>query len=112
MEVHRRAQDQQRRAGILPYRHGGDPDAPQLSGSTDECRRSGGTARHKHESRTFGGRGSHPSAPQDEELMLAGVTVEFPETVTIDPRVQVGSDTVIEPYSRLLGKSLKAVRIN
>lgn len=40
-----------------------------------------------------------------EELMLAGVTVEFPETVTIDPRVQVGSDTVIEPYSRLLGNT-------
>jgi bifunctional UDP-N-acetylglucosamine pyrophosphorylase/glucosamine-1-phosphate N-acetyltransferase len=38
-----------------------------------------------------------------EELMLAGVTVELPETVTIDPHVKVGEDTVIEPFTRLLG---------
>jgi bifunctional UDP-N-acetylglucosamine pyrophosphorylase/glucosamine-1-phosphate N-acetyltransferase len=38
-----------------------------------------------------------------EELMLAGVTIERPETVTIDARVQAGIDTVIEPFTRLLG---------
>ncbi|HML16582.1 MAG TPA: bifunctional UDP-N-acetylglucosamine diphosphorylase/glucosamine-1-phosphate N-acetyltransferase GlmU [Bryobacteraceae bacterium] len=38
-----------------------------------------------------------------EELMLAGVTIERPETVTIDARVEIGADTVIEPFTRLLG---------
>ena len=38
-----------------------------------------------------------------EELMLAGVTVERPETVTIDAQVRAGADTVIEPFTRLLG---------
>ena len=37
------------------------------------------------------------------ELMLAGVTIERPETVTIDGSVRVGADTVVEPFSRLLG---------
>jgi bifunctional UDP-N-acetylglucosamine pyrophosphorylase / glucosamine-1-phosphate N-acetyltransferase len=38
-----------------------------------------------------------------EALMLSGVTIERPETVTIDALVRVGCDTVIEPFSRLLG---------
>jgi bifunctional UDP-N-acetylglucosamine pyrophosphorylase/glucosamine-1-phosphate N-acetyltransferase len=38
-----------------------------------------------------------------QELMLAGVTIERPETVTIDPDVTCGVDTVIEPFARLLG---------
>ena len=37
------------------------------------------------------------------ELMLAGVTIERPETVTIDMHVRVGPDTVMEPFARLLG---------
>jgi len=37
------------------------------------------------------------------ELMLAGVTIERPETVTIDARVQAGTDSIIEPFTRLLG---------
>jgi bifunctional UDP-N-acetylglucosamine pyrophosphorylase/glucosamine-1-phosphate N-acetyltransferase len=40
---------------------------------------------------------------KNEELMLSGVTIERPETVTIDARVQVGTDTIIEPFARLLG---------
>ena len=36
-------------------------------------------------------------------LMLAGVTIEQPESVTIDMDVAVGQDTVIEPNVRLLG---------
>jgi len=37
------------------------------------------------------------------ELMLSGVTIERPETVTIDMHVEVGVDTVVEPFARLLG---------
>lgn len=40
-----------------------------------------------------------------EQLMLAGVTIESPETVVIDPDVEVGQDTVIGPYVHLLGKT-------
>ena len=39
------------------------------------------------------------------DLMLAGVTIERPELVTIDPEVQCGRDTVIEPLARLLGRT-------
>lgn len=38
-----------------------------------------------------------------EALMLAGVTIEKPETVTIDPDVEVGTDTVIEAHVELRG---------
>jgi bifunctional UDP-N-acetylglucosamine pyrophosphorylase/glucosamine-1-phosphate N-acetyltransferase len=37
------------------------------------------------------------------DLMLAGVTIEKPETVTIDLDVRIGADTVIEPFARILG---------
>jgi len=37
------------------------------------------------------------------ELMYAGVTIQLPETVLIDPEVTVGADTVIEPAVQLLG---------
>jgi bifunctional UDP-N-acetylglucosamine pyrophosphorylase/glucosamine-1-phosphate N-acetyltransferase len=37
------------------------------------------------------------------QLMLDGVTVQNPETVTVDARVKVGMDTIIEPFARLLG---------
>ena len=40
------------------------------------------------------------------QVMLDGVTVEKPETVTIDAGVQIGSDTVIEPFARILGRSV------
>ena len=39
------------------------------------------------------------------ELMMAGVTIEKPETVTVDAGVTVGIDTVIESCVRLLGKT-------
>jgi bifunctional UDP-N-acetylglucosamine pyrophosphorylase / glucosamine-1-phosphate N-acetyltransferase len=38
-------------------------------------------------------------------LMDAGVTIFRPETVTIDAAVEVGADTVIEPYVQLLGET-------
>ena len=37
------------------------------------------------------------------ELMLAGVTIERPETVTVDDGVEIGIDTVVEPFARILG---------
>jgi bifunctional UDP-N-acetylglucosamine pyrophosphorylase / glucosamine-1-phosphate N-acetyltransferase len=39
------------------------------------------------------------------ELMLAGVTIESPETVAIDAAVSVGVDTTLEPFVRLLGRT-------
>ncbi len=39
------------------------------------------------------------------ELMDAGVTIYLPETVLIDPEVEIGPDTVIEPGVQLLGKT-------
>jgi len=39
------------------------------------------------------------------EVMLAGVTVEKPETVTIDADVSIGMDTVIEPFAQILGRT-------
>ena len=38
-----------------------------------------------------------------DELMLSGVTIERPETVSIDVQARVGMDTVIEPFARILG---------
>ncbi|HVB99821.1 MAG TPA: bifunctional UDP-N-acetylglucosamine diphosphorylase/glucosamine-1-phosphate N-acetyltransferase GlmU [Candidatus Dormibacteraeota bacterium] len=38
-----------------------------------------------------------------DELMAAGVTVYLPETVLVDPDVEVGPDTVVEPGAELLG---------
>jgi bifunctional UDP-N-acetylglucosamine pyrophosphorylase/glucosamine-1-phosphate N-acetyltransferase len=40
------------------------------------------------------------------ELMLGGVTIEKPETVTIDADVRIGMDTVIEPFAQILGKTV------
>ena len=39
------------------------------------------------------------------ELMLAGVTVEKPETVTVDPDVTIGIDTIVEPFAQILGRT-------
>jgi len=38
-------------------------------------------------------------------LMAAGVTIFYPETCVIDADVQVGADTVIEPFVQLLGRT-------
>jgi bifunctional UDP-N-acetylglucosamine pyrophosphorylase/glucosamine-1-phosphate N-acetyltransferase len=40
-----------------------------------------------------------------KELMLNGVTILRPETVTIDAEVQIGPDTVIEPFVQIYGRS-------
>jgi bifunctional UDP-N-acetylglucosamine pyrophosphorylase / glucosamine-1-phosphate N-acetyltransferase len=41
-----------------------------------------------------------------EELMLAGVTIVKPETVTIDAGVKVGMDTVVEAFAQLRGRTV------
>jgi bifunctional UDP-N-acetylglucosamine pyrophosphorylase/glucosamine-1-phosphate N-acetyltransferase len=38
-----------------------------------------------------------------QELMLAGVTIEKPETVTIDSRVRIGEDSIVGPFAQILG---------
>jgi bifunctional UDP-N-acetylglucosamine pyrophosphorylase/glucosamine-1-phosphate N-acetyltransferase len=39
------------------------------------------------------------------DLMLAGVTIEKPETVTIDDGVSIGIDTIVEPFAQILGNT-------
>src|SRR5579863_3248899 len=39
------------------------------------------------------------------DLMDAGVTIQLPETVLIDPEVTVGEDSIIEAGAQLLGKT-------
>jgi bifunctional UDP-N-acetylglucosamine pyrophosphorylase/glucosamine-1-phosphate N-acetyltransferase len=39
------------------------------------------------------------------ELMLGGVTVVKPETVTVDDTVSIGMDTVVEPFAQILGNT-------
>jgi bifunctional UDP-N-acetylglucosamine pyrophosphorylase/glucosamine-1-phosphate N-acetyltransferase len=40
------------------------------------------------------------------ELMVGGVTIEKPETVTVDPGVKIGIDTIIEPFAQILGNTV------
>lgn len=39
------------------------------------------------------------------ELMFAGVTIEKPETVTVDGAVEIGRDTIVESMVRITGKT-------
>jgi bifunctional UDP-N-acetylglucosamine pyrophosphorylase / glucosamine-1-phosphate N-acetyltransferase len=38
-------------------------------------------------------------------LMLQGVTLVKPETITIDSDVEIGMDTVVEPFAQILGRT-------
>ncbi len=38
-------------------------------------------------------------------LMDAGVTLQLPETIIVDPEVEIGADTIVEPCVQLLGKT-------
>lgn len=40
------------------------------------------------------------------ELMLCGVTIERPGNVSIDARVRIGMDTIVEPFTRILGDTV------
>jgi bifunctional UDP-N-acetylglucosamine pyrophosphorylase/glucosamine-1-phosphate N-acetyltransferase len=42
---------------------------------------------------------------KSRELMIGGVTIERPETVSIDGDVRIGMDTVVEPFARILGRT-------
>jgi len=44
-------------------------------------------------------------ARKARELMLAGTTIFRPDTCDIDADVEIGSDTVIEPFVQLIGKT-------
>src|SRR5260370_5262098 len=37
------------------------------------------------------------------EMMLDGVAIEKPETVTIDSGVRIGADSIVEPFAQILG---------
>ncbi len=39
------------------------------------------------------------------ELMLEGVTIEKPETVTIDCGVRIGADSIVGPFAQILGRT-------
>jgi bifunctional UDP-N-acetylglucosamine pyrophosphorylase/glucosamine-1-phosphate N-acetyltransferase len=39
------------------------------------------------------------------ELMLEGVTIEKPETVTIDSPVRIGVDSIVGPFAQILGRT-------
>jgi bifunctional UDP-N-acetylglucosamine pyrophosphorylase / glucosamine-1-phosphate N-acetyltransferase len=49
---------------------------------------------------------AHFRARKVREMMLAGVTIERPETVTIDLGVEAGMDTIIEPFARITGATV------
>jgi bifunctional UDP-N-acetylglucosamine pyrophosphorylase/glucosamine-1-phosphate N-acetyltransferase len=39
------------------------------------------------------------------QLMRDGVTLVKPETITVDAAVEIGADTIIEPFAQILGKT-------
>jgi bifunctional UDP-N-acetylglucosamine pyrophosphorylase/glucosamine-1-phosphate N-acetyltransferase len=39
------------------------------------------------------------------DLMAAGVTLIKPETITIDSAVEIGMDTIVEPFAQILGRT-------
>jgi bifunctional UDP-N-acetylglucosamine pyrophosphorylase/glucosamine-1-phosphate N-acetyltransferase len=42
---------------------------------------------------------------KNQRLMAEGVSIYYPETCVIDTEVQIGADTVIEPFVQILGKT-------
>lgn len=44
-------------------------------------------------------------ARKTRQLMLDGVTILQPETVSIDSRVSIGQDTVVAPFTQILGNT-------
>jgi bifunctional UDP-N-acetylglucosamine pyrophosphorylase/glucosamine-1-phosphate N-acetyltransferase len=49
-------------------------------------------------------------ARKRDELMAAGVTIQLPETVLIDPEVTAGEDSILEPAVQLLGQTKLGAR--
>ena len=42
---------------------------------------------------------------KNQRLMAEGVSIYFPETCVIDTQVEIGADTVIEPFVQILGRT-------
>ena len=40
-----------------------------------------------------------------DDLMAAGVSIYRPETCVIDPDVEIGADTILEPFVQILGRT-------
>src|SRR6266700_494312 len=40
-----------------------------------------------------------------DDLMKAGVSIYRPDTCVIDPEVEIGADTIVEPFVQILGKT-------
>ena len=47
----------------------------------------------------------HIRAAKCQQLMADGVTIFYPQTCVIDSDVQIGADTVIEPFVQILGNT-------
>ena len=48
---------------------------------------------------------ANPPDDPVSQLILKGAVISRPRTCVIDPEVEVGADTIIEPYVQLLGKT-------
>ncbi len=64
-------------------------------------------AREPHQSEPSASVTAISARPDPRAFWLAGngVTIKRPETCVIDPEVEVGADTIIEPFVQLLGKT-------
>jgi len=47
----------------------------------------------------------HVRMEKCRQLMAEGVTIFYPQTCVIDSDVEIGADTVIEPFAQILGKT-------
>ncbi len=72
--------------------------------SSSRPRRDRGS-RQQHARRTCRHRRPVCASPNASALMAEGVTIFFPQTCVIDSDVEIGADTVIEPFVQLLGKT-------
>jgi bifunctional UDP-N-acetylglucosamine pyrophosphorylase/glucosamine-1-phosphate N-acetyltransferase len=47
----------------------------------------------------------HMRMAKCRQLMADGVTIFYPQTCVIDCDVEIGADTIIEPFVQILGKT-------
>jgi acetyltransferase-like isoleucine patch superfamily enzyme len=62
-------------------------------------------AREPHQSESAVTMVSARPDPRVSRLIRSGVVMDRPETCVIDPDVEVGAETIIEPYVQLLGRT-------
>ena len=89
---------------VLPDRHGGSIGEGQSQGHRLKIDHAGRNPRQQYPRRNGGYRCSLRLA-KCHQLMAMGVTIFFPQTCVIDAEVEVGPDTVLEPFVQLLGKT-------